>query len=50
MTDFLQPVDLIPNGPLKALIKTARGRQLYVCMQEFNTDWQAANATKEPLP
>jgi hypothetical protein len=42
MTDYLQPVDLVPNGPIKAHVKSARGRALYMYMQLYNTDYQEA--------
>ena len=29
MTDLLQPVEIVPNGPIKAHIKRARSIQLY---------------------
>ena len=56
MTDYLQPVDLVPNGPIKAHVKSARGRALYMYMQLYNTDYQEALSNTDdkgnpaPLP
>ena len=37
MTDILQPVDIVPNGPLKSRIRSARVDKLYSYFQ----DWRA---------
>ena len=54
MTDYLQPVDIVPNGPIKAHIRSARARQLFNYLQGYNCDYQAAknnrNEKGEPAP
>ena len=50
MTDFLQPVDLAANGPLKAHAKRARAKQLYDYFQNFAQDYADAITDKKTPP
>ena len=52
MTDLLQPVDLVANGPLKARTKAARALQIYEYFQEFKVDYAVDSSTpyKPPTP
>lgn len=42
MTDILQPVDIVANGPLKAHTKNARAKQLYDYFQVFSQNYADA--------
>lgn len=50
MTDILQPVDLVPNGPLKAHIRSQRCAKLYDYFQSWRRDAMDAERAGEPLP
>ena len=50
MTDRLQPVDIIGNGPLKAAQRRYRANELYDHHQNYVADCHAALASKRPLP
>jgi len=47
MTDLLQVVDLVHNGPIKARTKQERGRQLYEYFQQFVMDMKAYDADRQ---
>jgi len=42
MTDIIQPVDIVINGPIKALTKAARAEKLYDYFQIFVSDTKEA--------
>lgn len=50
MTDQLQPVDIIANGPLKAAQRRNRAGQLYDYHQTYVGDCRAMAAAGKPLP
>ena len=50
MTDILQPVDLVPNGPIKAHIRKERCAKLYDYFQEWRVDAMDAERRGVPLP
>jgi len=49
MTDKLQPMDLVVNGPLKAGIRRDRCFKIYEALQDFRTEWAEAKADAEKL-
>ena len=50
MTDYLQPVDLVPNGPIKAHIRRERCAQLYEYFQLWRLEAKEAEEARAPLP
>jgi hypothetical protein len=50
MTDILQPVDLVPNGPLKARTRRARTAQLYDYFQGWRKIADEETRGDRPLP
>lgn len=50
MTDILQPVDIVPNGPIKAHIRSHRCDALYDYFQDWRSDANEAQLKKERLP
>jgi hypothetical protein len=50
MTDRLQPMDLVVNGPLKASIKSARGLPLYNSLVNWKLEYEIAELRQEITP
>jgi hypothetical protein len=50
MTDRLQPMDLVVNGPLKASIKSARGLSLYNSLVNWKLEYEIAELRQEITP
>ena len=50
MTDLLQPVDIVPNGPLKSHTRSARIDKLYSYFSDWRQLAEEAQAEHSPLP
>jgi len=50
MTDILQVMDLVVNGPLKAAIRRQRAMELFAFFQEWKIRRLSAFNAKQPLP
>lgn len=50
MTDLLQPVDIVPNGPLKARIRSKRAFSLYNYFQDWREIAESAQKSGSVLP
>lgn len=50
MTDILQPVDIVPNGPIKTRMRRARALALYSYFQDWRAIAQDAETEHRALP